>query len=199
MITRISLAFALLYCSATWAADTVQSLNIKPGLWETTRTIEMSGQPFMPPEAREAMANMQAELAKMPLADRAKVEAMLKMNASKIGEATMGIASELQKPTVRRDCVKKEGLDKPFKFDDIAESCTRTFLSVTSSRQEMRVQCTNGGMKQNVSFRLDVINSENVKISMQETGSDGTHTSGMNSTVTAKWIGPVCDSKDQKR
>ena len=56
------------------------------------------------------------------------------------------------KPIVSRDCVKKEDLDKPFKLDDIEKSCTRTFLSVSSSKQEMRFECTNGAMKQNVGF-----------------------------------------------
>jgi hypothetical protein len=181
MITRISLAFTLLCCPAIRAADTFQPLNIKPGLWETTRTTEMSGQLPMPPEAREAMA-------KMPPEQRARAEEMMKEYAKRFA-----------KPTVSRDCMKREDLDKPFKLDNLEKSCTQTFLSSSSGKQEMRLQCTDEGVKQNVSFRLDVMNSENFKISVQGTASDGTGAMGLNFTATAKWIGPVCDSKDQKR
>ncbi|SPE28716.1 hypothetical protein SBA6_1110002 [Candidatus Sulfopaludibacter sp. SbA6] len=184
LITRISLAFALLSCSAIWAADTVQPLNIKPGLWETTRTMKTSGQLLMPLEAREAKA-------RMPPEQRAKAEEVMKEYANMAA-----------KPTVHRDCLKKEDLDKPLiKLEDIGESCTRTILAASASKQEMRLQCTADGKAgaQNFSFRLDVIDSENFKSSMQGTASDGTGTMGMNSTVTAKWIGPVWDSKDQKR
>src|ERR1017187_8264968 len=183
MITRLLMALTLLCCSAIWAADTVQPLDIKPGLWETTRTTEMSGQLPMPPEAREAMA-------KMPPEQRAKAEEMMK-----------GYAKNAAKPVVSRDCMKKEDLDRPFKLDNIEKSCTRTFLSASGGKQEMRLQCTDEGVKQNVSFRLDVMNSENFKISIQGTASDGTGTGtmGMNFALTGKWIGPVCDSKDQKR
>jgi Protein of unknown function (DUF3617) len=102
MVTRISLAFAFLCRSAIWAADTVEPLNIKLGLWGTTRTLEMSGQPLMPPEAREAMA-------KMPPEQRAKAEEMMKEYANMAA-----------KPTVHRDCLKKEDLDRPLiKLEDI--------------------------------------------------------------------------------
>ncbi|MBZ5621602.1 MAG: DUF3617 family protein [Acidobacteriia bacterium] len=94
--------------------------------------------------------------------------------------------------------MKKEDLDRPYKLDAIEKSCTRSFLSASNRKQEMRLQCTDEGVKQSVSFRRDVMNSENFKFSMQGTGGDGTGTMGMNSSVTAKWIGPVCNSKDQK-
>ena len=130
MITRISIAFTFLCCSAIWAADIFQSLNLKPGLWETTRTTEMSGQ--LP---REAMA-------KMPPEQRAKAEEMMKEYAKMFA-----------KPVVSRDCMKKEDFDRPFKLDNLEKSCTKTVLSATSSKQEMRLQCTDGGVKQ-ISWRL---------------------------------------------
>jgi|HubBroStandDraft_4_1064222.scaffolds.fasta_scaffold37204_3 hypothetical protein len=176
MITRLSLAFTLLCCPAISAADIFQPLNLKPGLWETTRTTEMSGQ--LPPEA----------MAKMPPEQRAKAEEMMKEYAKMFA-----------KPVVSRDCMKKEDFDRPFKLDNLEKSCTKTVLSATSSKQEMRLQCTDGGVKQNVSFRLDVMNSESFKVSTHGTAGDGAGAMGMNFTLTGKWIGPACDSKDQKR
>jgi hypothetical protein len=92
--------------------------------------------------------------------------------------------------------MKKEDLDKLFKLGDVGESCTRTLLSSSSSKLEMRVQCAEGqGMKQTGSFRLEVVNPENVKGSMQMTTTDGTQTMSVNSTFASKWIGPACEKE----
>jgi hypothetical protein len=118
------------FCAAPifGAADTIQPLKIKPGLWETASTWEKSGQALMPAKAEEAMAEMREELAKMPPGERAKVEEMMKANAS-----------QAQKPTVGRRCLRMEDFGKPFKLDDIAKSCTGTLLSSSSSKREMRL------------------------------------------------------------
>ena len=198
VILRVSLASALLCCCPVIrAADTIQPLNLKLGLWETTSTREMTGQMPIPQEAREAMAKMREELAKMPPEQRAKIEAMLNANASKIEKMAKTNGTEAQKPTVRRTCVKKQDLDNLFKPGEIAESCTRTFLFSSSSRQEMRLQCAEQkGMKQTASVRIEAVNPETVKGSMQMSTTDGTQTMSMNSSFSAKWIGPACESKE---
>lgn len=168
MFTRISLTLTFLCCSATRGADAIR-LNIKPGLWETAGTREMSGQPLVPPEAREEMAKMQEGLSKLPPEQRAKIEAMSKANASTIEAMTKAGASQAQTPAVGRICVKKEDLDKPIKLTDVGEgSCTRTMVASSSSKQEIRAICTTAdGMKQTITLRVDVVNSENFKFSAQ--------------------------------
>jgi hypothetical protein len=47
---NVSLGFAFLFCGAAWAADNVQPLDVKLGLWESTTTMEHSGAPPIPAE-----------------------------------------------------------------------------------------------------------------------------------------------------
>jgi hypothetical protein len=104
LVIRVSLALAFLCCSAIGAADTIQPLNIKPGLWETTTTWKTSGQFPLPPEAQEAqegMAQVREALAKMPPAERAKYakyEEMMKANSSTIEKMMKASAGQPQKP-----------------------------------------------------------------------------------------------------
>jgi hypothetical protein len=194
-IARISLAIAFVCCPAIRAADTIQPINLRLGLWESTSTSEVTGQIPIPQEARKEMAKMKEAMAKMPPEQRAKMEALMNVTTP---EAVMKALTspEARTPTVHRACVKKEDRDQLSKLGDIGESCTRTLLSSSGSKLEMRVQCAEGqGMKQTGSFRLEVVNPENVKGSMQMTATDGTHTMNMNSSFSAKWIGPVCESK----
>jgi len=192
VIAKLSLALALLCCSLILAADTLQTRNLKLGLWESTGTHEISGEIPMPPEAREQMARMRETMAKMPPDQRAKMEAVMNAVASAQKEA-----SRDRKPTIHRSCVKKEDLDKLFKLDDVAESCTRTVLSSSGSKREMRYQCAEtNGMKGTGTVHIEVVNPENVKLSMQMTFTDGTHTMSANSAYSAKWIGPACDGKE---
>jgi Protein of unknown function (DUF3617) len=193
-IARISMAVAFLCCPLVRAADAIQPVNVRLGLWETTGTQETTGQMPIPAEAREAMAKMREELAKMPPAQRAQMEAI--MNAGRGEEMMKALKSENRKQVVRRACVKKEDLDGLFKLGDIAESCTRTYLSSSSSKREMRLQCQQNGMKQTGSVRVEVVNPENVKGSMQMTVTAGTQTMTANSSFSSRWIGPACGSKE---
>ena len=49
-VSLLTLAL-LLYPLASWSADELKPLDVKPGLWETTMTSQMSGMPPIPPEA----------------------------------------------------------------------------------------------------------------------------------------------------
>lgn len=48
MRTRILLALIVLCSSVIWAADKIQPLDVKLGLWEVTRTSAMTGMPSLP-------------------------------------------------------------------------------------------------------------------------------------------------------
>jgi hypothetical protein len=185
----IPLALALLCCVVIEAADTIQLANVKPGLWETTGTSESTGEMPILPEVREAMAQMREAVAKMPPEQRAKMEAL--MNASGRTMKTPQTGT-----TVHKSCMKKEDLAKGLEIGDFAESCTRTLLSSSSTRLEMRFQCVlPNGLKQDGSIHIEVVNPENVKGSTQMSITDGGHTMNTNSSFSAKWLGPVCSKE----
>jgi hypothetical protein len=132
----------------------------------------------------------------MPPEQRAKMEALMNRIASPDGVMKALTSPDARTPQVHRACVTNEDRDQLSKLGDIAESCTRTFLSSSGTKLEMRFQCAEEkGMKQTSSFRLEVVNPENVKGSMQMTTTDGTHTMTANSVFSSKWIGSACESK----
>lgn len=169
-MTKVAIAFLLLACAAAWAADVVP-LAVKTGQWESTSTSETSGTPPIPPEV----------LAQMPPEQRAKMEERMK-------------AMGAPRTTTTRNCVTKEQIDKAFDMGQ-QKSCTRTVVSSSASKQEVRIDCTTGQMKSTGTFRVEAVNSETVKGSMQMTMNSGGRPMNMNSTFTAKWLGPTCDSK----
>jgi Spy/CpxP family protein refolding chaperone len=169
MILRLSFSLAsALVCAAVCAAQTTP-LNVKTGEWESTMTNETSGQLPIP----------QDMLDKMTPEQRAKMEAMMK-------------ARGMQGPrtTVTKHCVKKEDLDKPFANEN--KSCKQTVLNSSASRQEIHMECELGGGKQSGTLKLEAVDSSTVKGSMQMTASNAGRTMNVNSTFSAKWLGPAC-------
>jgi len=153
------------------AADTITPLDVKLGQWESSMTMETSGLPPIPPEL----------LDRLPPEQRAKMEERLKANASK-GPRT----------TTHKSCLKKEDLDKALSFGNDQKNCTRNIVTSNRSKQEIRMECTAGGGKQSGTIRVEAVNSENVKGSTEMTMSGAGRTMNMNSTFSAKWLGPTC-------
>ncbi|HXA03333.1 MAG TPA: DUF3617 domain-containing protein [Bryobacteraceae bacterium] len=172
MKINVSLGFAFLFCGAVWAGDTVQPLDVKLGLWESTTTMEHSGAPPIPDEV----------LARLTPEQRAKIE-----------ERAKASAQQGPKTTTRKNCIKKEDLDKAMAFGNNDKSCHRTVLASSSSKMEFRIECGAGTMKSNGDVHIEAINSEHVKGSVQMTMGDGTRSMKLNSTFESKWLGPVCE------
>jgi hypothetical protein len=175
MKTNVSLGFALLFCCTGWAADAVQPLDVKLGLWEGTSTMERSGAPPIPAEVLERMTPEQ----------RAKIEERMK-------------AQQGPKTTTRKHCITKEDLAKAMAFGNDEKTCHRTVLASTSSRLDFKIECGAGTMKSNGEIHVQVLNSEHVKGSMVMNVGDGTRSMKMNSTFESKWLGPVCDASKEK-
>ena len=171
MKTIISLVLVVLASAPLWAADSITPLDVKLGQWESTMTMETTGLPPIPPEV----------LDRLPPEQRAKMEERLKSNASK-GPRT----------TTHKSCLKKEDLDKALQFGTQEKSCTRTIVTSNRSRQEIHMECAVGGGKQTGTIRVEAINSENVKGSTEMTMTGAGRTMNMNSSFTAKWLGPTC-------
>lgn len=170
MKINVSLGFAFLFCGAACAADNVQPLDVKLGLWESTTTTEHSGVPPIPPEV----------LARLSPEQRAKVEERAKASAG-------------PKAITRKSCVKKEDLDKALAFGNDDKNCHRTVVSSSSSKLEFRMECGAGTMKSNGTVDIEAVSSEHVKGTVQMTMGDGTRSMKMNTAFESKWLGPVCE------
>ena len=168
MKSLLAVAMVLTCAGAAFSADKIQPLDVKLGQWETTTTSQMSGMPPIPPEA---MARMTPE-------QRAKMQ------------AAMNQAPHTQ---TRKSCLKKEDLEKGATFGEDRKNCTRTVLTSTSSKMDVRLQCDEGsGMKTDATLKIEALNSENVKGDIQAESSGGGNKMNMKSNFTAKWLGPVC-------
>ena len=156
-----------------WAADTITRLNLKEGLWEIASTHSMTGMPAIPPET----------LAKMPPEQRARMEAAMKQS---------GMGGP--KTDVRKDCITKEKLDKQMAFDQNRKECTRTIVSSTGSKLEMRIHCE--GKDQQMftdgAFVVEVVSSDRAKGSMHAVSSGNGRTMNMDFTFSSRYLGPAC-------
>lgn len=171
MLGRILLGFLVLFPFTIQSDSTMQPLNVKPGLWEVSVT--MTGLPAMP-------AIPDSVLAQMPPDQRAKLEAMMKGQAN-----TM------------KTCVTKDKIEKSEAFRNAPKSCTYTIVSSTSSKLEMKTECTQNGVKMTGDFVVEAVDPENVKGSMRMNASGGNTSGGnnamnMNTTFTEKWLGADC-------
>jgi hypothetical protein len=173
---RYALGFALL-AGAAWAADAPPTLDVRPGMWEATTTTETTGVPPIPPEI----------LAKMTPEQKAMLEARMKAGTS-----------QGPKTTVNKHCITKEELNKGLTFGDDHGSCKRTVVNGSSSKQEIRIECGNAGIKGSGTIRIEAIDPEHVKFSVQVTSGDGSHAMKINTTGTSKWLSAPCTSDEKK-
>lgn len=171
MKMNVLLGFAFLLCGHVWAADAVQPLDVKLGLWESTSTIERSGAPPIPAEVLERLTPEQ----------RAKIEERAKTQQG-------------AKTTTRKHCVTKEELAKAMAFGNDEKTCHRTVLASSSSKLEFKMECGAGTMKSNGEVHVEALSSEHVKGSIVMNIGDGTRAMKLNSTFESKWVGPVCDA-----
>jgi hypothetical protein len=112
--TRVVLLGLLIYPLGCFAADT---FDIKPGLWEMSSTVHMSGMPPMP------------NLDQLTPEQRARIEAAMK----KANGQT----------TNTKSCVTKEGIDKAIAKATSRQnsSCQPKIVNMTSSKVDVRIEC----------------------------------------------------------
>jgi hypothetical protein len=172
MLRKLGTILFLTGSISAFAADKIQSLNLKVGLWEVTHTTSLTGTPPIPPEM----------LAKMTPEQRAKFEERMKARAA-----------APPKTHTEKSCITQKDLDKDTLFsDDDDKSCTRSVISSTNTKLEMRVECQEDGTKRTGSFKLEAATPESVKGSMQMVASNDEQAMNINSTFTAKWVGAAC-------
>ncbi|HUJ51869.1 MAG TPA: DUF3617 domain-containing protein [Bryobacteraceae bacterium] len=153
-------------------ADT---LNVKPGQWEATMTSQMTGLPPIPQEVLDKLTPEQRQM----------MEQRMK-------------GSQTPRTQISKSCITKEQIEKGFNVGDNDQACARTIVSSSSSKQEIKIECSNGNNKSTGTVRIEASSSESVKGSIQMTMTTGGGRSmNMSNTFTAKWLGPVCE-KDSK-
>ena len=176
MKTRILLVMAFLTPLAGWAVDPVP-MDVKLGLWETTLTNHMDMSSMLPPEV----------LSKLTPEQRAKMEA---------GMSGRGGA----RTNTAKHCITKDTLNEAFSYGSTARetNCTRTFVTSTSSKQVIHMECTSGTMKTSGDIQVEAINRETTKGSMVMTSASG-RGGNMKMELTSKWLGPDCGDVGQKK
>jgi hypothetical protein len=175
MNNRFSIALAMLFCStvcsAVRAAD-YRPLDVKTGQWQTTMTGQTSGQMPIPDE----------------LAKRLTPEQLAKMQAA--------MQERNGKSSVYKSCLTKDQLDKPFDFgDDKTKACSRSFVTSSGGKQEIRIDCNSQGIKASGTVKLEALDAENIKGTIAMTTTSGDRTMNINNTFTSKWIGAACTEK----
>lgn len=173
MRTKLLLALIVFSSLTLWAADTITRLNLKEGLWEMTSTHSMTGMPAIPPDT----------LAKMPPEQRARMEAAMKQS---------GMGGP--KTDVRKHCITKEKLEKQSAFDENRKDCTRTIVSSTGSKLEMKIHCEGKDQQMSMdgAFVVEVVSSDSAKGSMHAVSSGNGRTVNMDFTFSSKYLGPAC-------
>lgn len=159
------------------AADTVQPLNVKTGLWEMTMTTTTSG--TMPISAELA--------AKMTPEQRARMEAAMKAHSA-----------EKTRTTTYKSCMTKEKLEKGFDFGQKDSKCTPTVVNSTASSEDARFSCElQVDVKSSGTIHFDALDPENIKGSGQTSTTGGGNTMNVKLSWTGKWIGPACSGETE--
>ena len=157
--------------SVVWAADKLQTFNVKTGLWRVTTVTVTTGEMPIPAEL----------LARLTPQQRTRMEERMKARSP-----------ERTSTTTEKGCITKEELEKGPAFGEDRKLCIRTVVASTSKKANMKVECEQEGVKGDGILQFEALGPENVTGSEQITASDGTHTMNSNSTITAQWIGPAC-------
>jgi hypothetical protein len=172
MKSNVTLAIALLWPLACLAAESYRPLDVRPGLWETSITSQLSG---MPPIPADVLARLTPE-------QRARIEAAMKAREAK-GPQT----------TVHKSCLTSDDLKKPLDFGGESNGmCKRTIVASSATRQDIHIECTSGAAKTAGDVHVEAVDPENVKGDSRVTTADGSRKMDIRVTFTGRWLGASC-------
>jgi len=72
-------------------------------------------------------------------------------------EAAMRRGGQGPQTTVRKTCVRKETLGKPSGNDEERKSCKPTMVTSSAIKQDIHMECENGGGKQTGTFKVEAV------------------------------------------
>src|SRR5689334_21497058 len=152
-------------------AAKLQPLNIKPGLWESTRTIQRAGEMGIPPE----MLNRLTPELRARMEERMKAKSAARSNT-----------------VTEKHCVTKEDLEKDrLKLAETRE-CTTTVLNSTSTSVKAKLVCDTEGMHATGTLELVAADPEHLNGSYHSTMDGNGHTMNVEGTWTSKWVSTSC-------
>lgn len=157
--------------SAPAATSSLKPLNIKPGLWESTRTIKTAGEMPIPAELMNRLTPEQ----------RTRMEERMKAHSA--GRSNT---------TTERHCVTREDLEKDRLNLAEAKECTTTVLNSTSTSVRAKLVCDVEGMHATGSLELVAADPEHLNGSYHSTMNANGHTRNVDGTWTSKWVGASC-------
>jgi len=174
---KLSIAFAAgaLLASACFAASDYTPFGVKPGLWETKMTNDVSGPPPIPPEA---MARMTPE-------QRERVEANMRQYAGQ------------NHTTTTKACITQEQLSKPLTFGAREDShCKYELTKSTASQQDVKLTCADAagrGGKMEGTMHFEAMGPDDMKgnSTIVMTPSKGNPTT-LHGTFAAHRLGSDC-------
>ncbi len=153
------------------ATGKLQPLNVKPGLWESTRTIKSAGEMPIPAELLNRLTPEQ----------RARMEERMKANSAAHSNTT-----------TKKDCLTKEDLEKDRMKLAETKECTTTVLNSTSTSVKAKLVCDMEGMHATGSLELVAADPEHVSGSSHSTINGNGHTMNVEGTWSSKWLGSSC-------
>jgi hypothetical protein len=174
---KILLAIALFCPLATWAQD-IKPFDAKLGLWESTSSTEIGGMPAMP--AMPAIP--QDALDKMPPAQRAQVEAMMRGRGGS------------PQTTTSKFCIDKDSLRKAFYNSE--KSCSTKLVSSTGTTQQIHVECTRGNTRSTGDLTMERVDAEHMKgtgvFKSVGDASTGGRSMDIKVSFSNKWVAADC-------
>jgi hypothetical protein len=173
------LPLTVIDASAAWAqtqkseqsTTKLQALNIKLGLWESTRTIKRTGEMPIPAELLNRLTPEQ----------RARMEERMKANS--VGHTS----TETEK-----HCVTREDLERDRLKIAEAKECTTTVVHSTSTNLKGKIVCETAGMHATGMLELVAADPQHVVGSYHSTVDGNDHTMNLEGTWTSKWLGSNC-------
>jgi predicted RNA-binding Zn-ribbon protein involved in translation (DUF1610 family) len=180
MRTKILLMLAILNCRAIWADDV--EINVKAGLWEVTRAVEVKSG--------------------MSAAEKAAKEDIQK----KALGAGAGLVALLDKPIVSKECYSQGQVSASAypqgQMKMAMNSCKQVKVKSTSSTREIRYDCPNSGKPVSFTYLFTASSTEAWTASEETVGVDvwrdqkEVASSPLQRVIvrktSGKWLGPAC-------
>jgi len=171
LLLLLSGSLVTLAQETTSAGPKFQPLDIKPGLWETTRTIKTVGELPIPAGTLEKLTPEQ----------RARFQE--RMSANSGGHTTT---------TTDKHCVTKAELEQRKLEVSASRECKPTVITSTSSVAKGRLACEIEDMRGNATFEAEALDSEHVKGSAHGSLSGSGHKLNVDASFSSKWLGSTC-------
>lgn len=194
---------AWVLCTAAAQADV--KIDMKPGLWENT--IKMSDQSARQmqeaygDQMKQAMAEMQKQLAEMPPEQRKMMEEAMAASGMKITEQGVtydgGNVSISNDKTVVKNCVTQADIDKG-RFREAEEGCTSTLTQVDKKRIKTTEICT-GEYPSSSEMEIHFLSQNHYTGKGKTTQTVEGKTVEINVSLEGKWLAGDCGELSPKQ